>query len=84
MSDDTRPEPDRLEGAPHPRITRTLMGQETAERDFLAAYNAGRLHSGWLVTGPRGIGKATLASPRFFLQNRQRADFSKMPAPLNT
>ncbi|MCA1777718.1 MAG: DNA polymerase III subunit delta' [Loktanella sp.] len=61
MSDETLPESDRLDGAPHPRTTPTLMGQDSAERDFLAAYNAGRLHSGWLMTGPRGIGKATLA-----------------------
>ncbi|MBP7243609.1 DNA polymerase III subunit delta' [Amaricoccus sp.] len=54
-------EPDRLEGAPHPRLTPRLYGQEAAERAFLAAEAAGRLHHGWLVTGPRGIGKATLA-----------------------
>lgn len=60
MSDDL-PEPDRIEGAPHPRDTRQLFGQETAERDFLTAYGTGRLHHGWLLTGPRGVGKATLA-----------------------
>ncbi|MBP7002600.1 DNA polymerase III subunit delta' [Amaricoccus sp.] len=54
-------EPDRLEGAPHPRLTERLYGQEAAERAFLAAEAAGRLHHGWLVTGPRGVGKATLA-----------------------
>ncbi|MEJ6398540.1 DNA polymerase III subunit delta' [Yoonia sp. 208BN28-4] len=61
MSDDARPEPDRIEGAPHPRETQTLFGQARAESDFLDAFNAGRLHSGWLITGPRGVGKATLA-----------------------
>ena len=60
MSED-RPEPDRIEGAPHPRETVNLFGQDAAQVDFLDAYNAGRLHSGWLITGPRGIGKATLA-----------------------
>ena len=60
MSDD-RPEPDRLDGAPHPRETFELFGQSSAETAFLDAYNAGRLHSGWLITGPRGVGKATLA-----------------------
>jgi len=54
-------EPDRLEGVPHPRETSRLIGQEPAEAAFLAAYNADRLHSGWLLTGPKGIGKATLA-----------------------
>ncbi|MEL6573587.1 MAG: DNA polymerase III subunit delta' [Pseudomonadota bacterium] len=60
MSDDL-PEPDRVEGAPHPRETIELFGQGAAEAAFLEAYNAGRLHSGWLITGPRGVGKATLA-----------------------
>ncbi len=61
MSDDDIPEPDRVEGAPHPRHTARLIGQETAEAAFLAAFNGTRLHHGWLITGPRGVGKATLA-----------------------
>ena len=61
MTDDALPEPDRIEGAPHPRQTPILFGQSRAESDFLDAYNTGRLHSGWLITGPRGVGKATLA-----------------------
>lgn len=60
MSDDI-PEPDRIAGAPHPRETAVLYGQSGPEAAFLEAYNAGRLHSGWLITGPRGVGKATLA-----------------------
>ena len=60
MSDDI-PEPDRSFGAPHPRATERLIGQSAAEATFLAAYNRGRLHHGWLITGARGVGKATLA-----------------------
>lgn len=55
------PEFDRIEGAPHPRETGTLVGQGLAETAFLTAFNAGRLHHGWLITGPRGVGKASLA-----------------------
>ena len=55
------PEPDRIEGAPHPRETARLIGHEGAQADFLQSYRAGRLHHGWLITGPRGLGKATLA-----------------------
>jgi DNA polymerase-3 subunit delta' len=55
------PEPDRVEGAPHPRETSRLIGQETAEATFLDSHARGRLHHGWLLTGPRGVGKATLA-----------------------
>jgi len=55
------PEPDAVEGAPHPRHAARVFGHEAAEAAFLDACNAGRLHHAWLLTGPRGIGKATLA-----------------------
>ncbi len=58
---DDLPEPDRTEGAPHPRETVELYGQERAERAFLDALASGRVHHGWLLAGPRGVGKATLA-----------------------
>ena len=61
MSETDLPEPDRAPGAPHPRETLRLLGQARAEADFLEAWSSGRLHHGWLITGPRGIGKATLA-----------------------
>ena len=61
MADITLPDPTQIEGAPHPRETMALFGQAAAEHAFLTAYNAGRLHSGWLITGPQGVGKATLA-----------------------
>ncbi|MGV8987116.1 MAG: DNA polymerase III subunit delta' [Cypionkella sp.] len=55
------PEPDRLEGAPHPRETLHLFGHQAAEDTFLSAFNSGRLHHAWLISGPKGVGKATLA-----------------------
>lgn len=63
MSGDTTelPEPDRVEGAPHPRETLRLIGQKQAKDEFLDAFNSRRLHHAWLLTGPRGVGKATLA-----------------------
>jgi DNA polymerase-3 subunit delta' len=57
----TFPDPDRIESAPHPRETGTLFGHHAAQADFLSAYRQGRLHHGWLITGPKGTGKATLA-----------------------
>lgn len=54
-------EPDRVEGAPHPRETLHLFGQQAAEAAFLEAFTSGRMHHGWLLSGPRGVGKATLA-----------------------
>ncbi|MBT0958910.1 DNA polymerase III subunit delta' [Alphaproteobacteria bacterium KMM 3653] len=58
---DDIPQSDQLEGAPHPRDTLHLYGQEQAEAQFLEAAGTGRLHHAWLITGPRGVGKATLA-----------------------
>src|SRR5213592_294306 len=46
---------------PPPWRTERLVGHETAERTLLAAQQRGTLHHAWLLTGPRGIGKATLA-----------------------
>ena len=55
------PEPDRIDGAPHPRETLHLFGHAQAQTDFLDSYRSGRAHHAWLITGPQGIGKATLA-----------------------
>ncbi len=59
--EDTLPEPDAVEGAPHPRHAGQVFGQKPAETAFLDAYNGGRMHHAWLVSGPKGVGKATLA-----------------------
>lgn len=76
MKDDNIPEADRVEGAPHPRETQILYGQAKAEQEFLTAFNAGHLHHAWLITGPQGIGKATLAwhMARFLLTQPIRAE----------
>jgi len=60
MSDEP-PRPDQIDGAQHPRDTPELIGQDTAQAAFLDAFNTGKLHHAWLLTGPRGVGKATLA-----------------------
>jgi len=46
---------------PTPAENPNLLGQEAAEEVLLQAYRSGRLPHAWLLTGPRGIGKATLA-----------------------
>jgi DNA polymerase-3 subunit delta' len=81
-----RPEPDRIDGAPHPRHTPRLFGQQAAERAFLDAFAAERLHHGWLITGPAGVGKATLAwaIARFLLATPMAPEaglFGDAPAP---
>lgn len=77
------PEPDRIEGARHPRETETLFGHARAEADFMTAFNTGRLHHGWLLTGPRGVGKATLAwrIARFLLATPEAQDDGLFGAP---
>jgi DNA polymerase III subunit delta' len=46
---------------PPPWRTSHVLGHEQAEKTMLAAQQSGRLHHAWLMTGLRGIGKATLA-----------------------
>ncbi|THD82296.1 DNA polymerase III subunit delta' [Aliigemmobacter aestuarii] len=77
------PEPDRVEGAPHPRETAQLFGHSEAQHRFLDAFNAGRLHHAWLITGPRGVGKATLAwkIARFLLATPEDDGGMFAPAP---
>ncbi len=74
--DETLPEADRIDGAPHPRETVHLFGQDRAAKAFLTAQASGRLHHGWLITGPKGVGKATLAwrIARFMLDGRITPD----------
>lgn len=45
----------------HPRETAELVGQGEAEKQLLQAFHSGRMPHAWLISGPRGIGKATLA-----------------------
>ena len=57
---------------PDPRANPMLVGHETAEAMMVHAFRAGRMGSAWLITGPRGIGKATFAFhlARFALGSR--------------
>jgi len=45
----------------HPRENPDLLGHEDAENEIIDAWASGRLHHAWLISGPKGIGKATLA-----------------------
>ncbi len=44
-----------------PRENPHLFGHALAEAAILQAMQRGRLHHAWLITGPEGVGKATLA-----------------------
>jgi len=52
---------DGADEVPPPRETQVLFGHAEAEQAFLDAYRTGRMPHAWLIGGPRGIGKATLA-----------------------
>ena len=54
-------ETDRLEGFAHPRETHRLIGQDEALARAARAIRSGRPPQAWLIAGPPGIGKATLA-----------------------
>jgi DNA polymerase III subunit delta' len=60
-SDTPPPEADRIEGQPHPRETYRVVGQEAALARAAHAIRGARVPSAWLITGPPGVGKATLA-----------------------
>ncbi|HEX8665142.1 MAG TPA: DNA polymerase III subunit delta' [Beijerinckiaceae bacterium] len=61
MADTELPEPDQLAGTPHPREQAAFFGHVEAEAALLDGLRSGRLHHAWLIGGPEGIGKATLA-----------------------
>jgi len=46
---------------PIPKCNPDLRGHDEAEQALLEAFNSERMHHAWLLTGPKGIGKATLA-----------------------
>ena len=52
---------DQIEGYPHPKLTKNLFGHQTAEQEFINCFKSGKFHHGWLITGSKGIGKATFA-----------------------
>jgi DNA polymerase III subunit delta' len=56
----------------HPRFAPSVLGHAEAVADFEAAFASGRPHHAWLISGPMGIGKATLAyhlATKVFSQN---------------
>ena len=69
------PDSDRAGAAPLPRETLGWFGHPGAEAELLNAYKRGRLPHAWIIGGPEGVGKATLAwrFARFLLANPDAA-----------
>jgi DNA polymerase III subunit delta' len=45
----------------HPRFSKAVIGHDNAIRQFETAFEGGKVHHAWLISGPAGIGKATFA-----------------------
>ncbi|MEG9883267.1 MAG: DNA polymerase III subunit delta' [Hyphomicrobiales bacterium] len=69
----------------HPRRQLGLIGHEQAEARLLRAYWSGRMHHAWMIAGPKGVGKATLAYrfARFVLRYPNPAREGAMPQSLH-
>ncbi len=52
---------DCLDGAFHPVATPLFFGHRGPIDSLSQSLNSGRFHHGWIFSGPRGVGKATLA-----------------------
>lgn len=67
---------DAESAAPHPRASALLFGHTAAEQILLSAYRSARVPHAFLLVGPKGIGKATLAyrMARFVLAHPDPAD----------
>ena len=50
-----------IDGDNPPRLTRALVGHQSQQESFLDALNGGRMPHAWLLTGPKGVGKASFA-----------------------
>ena len=50
-----------IDGDRPPRLTREIIGHDTAFDAFTQARSQGRLHHSWLLSGIKGIGKASFA-----------------------
>ncbi|KZL17711.1 DNA polymerase III subunit tau [Pseudovibrio axinellae] len=76
------PEFDEIDGLPLPREQTRLYGHEIAETELLDAYRSQRFHHAWILGGPKGIGKATLAFrfARFILEHPDRFSTHAMAA----
>ena len=58
-SRDTAAPPEPI--APPPRTNPDLLGHQNAEAELRRLFDSGRMPHALLLSGPRGIGKATLA-----------------------
>ena len=65
---------------PPPQERETVVGRGALEADLRKALGEGSISNGWLITGPKGAGKATLAFrlARAFLDPKALSDASSL------
>lgn len=75
-------EPDRLDPFSTPREVDRVFGHDAAAAEFESALRSGRMHHAWLLVGPEGVGKATLAYrfARTVLAHGEKAEAQDVPA----
>jgi len=81
MARSVEPTPETASTVPAPRANPNLVGHEVAGRELRRLDEMGRLPHAILLSGPRGIGKATLAFrlARFLLASRgERSGTARM------
>lgn len=70
-----------------PKDNAYLLGHEEAEKIFLDAWKNNSLHQAWLISGLKGIGKATFAYKvaRFLLwaDKERRNDYNSLDVPVD-
>ena len=72
----------------NPRNNSYLLGQTEAENMFLKAWKTAQLHHAWILSGRKGVGKATLAYriARFLLyaDENKKEEYSSLNVPENS
>ena len=65
-----------------PRHNAALFGHDAAEAALLEAWASGRLPHAWMITGPRGVGKSTMAFrfARFLLKHGPASSLDAGPS----
>ena len=71
-----------------PRNNNFLLGQNEAQAFFLRAYQTDTLHHAFILSGPEGVGKATLAYKiaRFLLaaDDKKKSDYTSLDIAANS
>ncbi len=67
---------DALEGLAPPHQQQLFFSHQEQEKALLNAWQSGKMHHAWLLTGPKGIGKATFAyrAARFIFDSGATGD----------